>query len=194
MSWLPYITMFLLGLVGVMLIFIILLQRGRGGGLAGALGGMGGQSAFGTKAGDVFTKITIGLATVWMLLAATNVFALRFSDKKYTGGSEAVSTAPGLEAADKEKVADDKEIEEITAKLKQLGGMNKNAENAEEQPAATETKADEDKKPAESTTPEKKPEEQPAEEKPAEKPAAAEDAAKTEKPAEPAAKDETKPE
>ena len=29
---------------------------------------MGGQSAFGTKAGDVFTKITVGTAVVWILL------------------------------------------------------------------------------------------------------------------------------
>ena len=45
---------------------MVLVQRGRGGGLAGALGGMGGQSAFGTKAGDLFTRITIGVATVWI--------------------------------------------------------------------------------------------------------------------------------
>src|ERR1700676_2700792 len=50
------------------LIVLILLQRGRGGGLAGALGGMGGQSAFGSKAGDMFTKITSGVAIVWILL------------------------------------------------------------------------------------------------------------------------------
>src|SRR5690606_8099880 len=54
----------LLGL-GTFLMIVILLQRGRGGGLAGAFGGLGGQSAFGTKAGDVFTKITIGLAVAW---------------------------------------------------------------------------------------------------------------------------------
>ena len=36
------------------LIALVLIQRGRGGGLAGAFGGAGGQSAFGTKAGDVF--------------------------------------------------------------------------------------------------------------------------------------------
>ena len=42
---------------------------GRGGGLAGAFGGMGGQSAFGTRAGDMFTRITIVLAVVWVLLA-----------------------------------------------------------------------------------------------------------------------------
>ena len=59
---------FILVLTAAFLILIILLQRGRGGGLAGALGGAGGQSAFGTKAGDLFTKITIGAAAFWILL------------------------------------------------------------------------------------------------------------------------------
>lgn len=66
---LPALLSTLLLLLGIFLIFIILLQRGRGGGLAGAFGGLGGQSAFGTKAGDVFTKITVVLAVVWVLLA-----------------------------------------------------------------------------------------------------------------------------
>src|ERR1700730_10125014 len=69
----------LLLLVGVFLMFVVLLQRGRGGGLAGAFGGMGGQSAFGTKAGDVFTRITIGVASAWILLCAGSVLALHFS-------------------------------------------------------------------------------------------------------------------
>ena len=53
----------------------MLVQRGRGGGLAGALGGMGGQSAFGTKAGDMFTRITVGVAAFWIVLCilATNL-------------------------------------------------------------------------------------------------------------------------
>lgn len=55
------------------LIVLVLLQRGRGGGLAGALGGMGGQSAFGTKAGDMFTRITIYLAAAWICLCAASV-------------------------------------------------------------------------------------------------------------------------
>lgn len=65
-------AMILLMLVSMLLILVILVQRGRGGGLAGAFGGQGGQSAFGTKAGDVFTRITIGLITVWVLLAGTS--------------------------------------------------------------------------------------------------------------------------
>jgi len=71
------LILFLLMSVGFLLMFVILLQRGRGGGLAGAFGGMGGQSAFGTKAGDVFTKITVGLATVWVVLAGASGFVLR---------------------------------------------------------------------------------------------------------------------
>lgn len=63
---------FLLGtalfLVTSFLILLIMVQRGRGGGLAGALGGMGGESALGTKAGDVFTRITVGTVIIWILL------------------------------------------------------------------------------------------------------------------------------
>jgi preprotein translocase subunit SecG len=60
-------------LLSFVLIVLILMQRGKGGGLAGALGGMGGQSAFGTKAGDLFMWVTAGVATVWILLAIVAV-------------------------------------------------------------------------------------------------------------------------
>lgn len=61
----------------IFLILLVLVQRGRGGGLTGALGGPGGQSAFGTKAGDLFTRITVGVAAVWILLCALSVFFLK---------------------------------------------------------------------------------------------------------------------
>lgn len=63
-----FLIKFLMFFTSLILIVLILLQRGRGGGLAGALGGMGGQSAFGSKAGDVFTRITSGVAVVWIVL------------------------------------------------------------------------------------------------------------------------------
>lgn len=63
----------ILSVVSVFLILLVLVQRGRGGGLTGALGGMGGQSAFGTKAGDTFTRVTIIAATVWIVLAIVAV-------------------------------------------------------------------------------------------------------------------------
>jgi preprotein translocase subunit SecG len=52
-----------------LLMLVILIQKGRGGGLSGAFGGGGGGStAFGTKTGDVFTWITIALASMLLLL------------------------------------------------------------------------------------------------------------------------------
>ena len=57
-----------LSLLAIFLILLVLVQRGRGGGLAGALGGMGGSSAFGAKAGDVFTRITIVTAAIWIVV------------------------------------------------------------------------------------------------------------------------------
>jgi preprotein translocase subunit SecG len=59
----------LIVLASLFLICLILIQRGKGGGLAGAFGGVGGSSAFGTKAGDTFTKITVVTAAVWILMA-----------------------------------------------------------------------------------------------------------------------------
>jgi preprotein translocase subunit SecG len=58
----------LLVLLSLFLICLVLIQRGKGGGLAGAFGGVGGSSAFGTKAGDVFTRVTIIVAAIWFSL------------------------------------------------------------------------------------------------------------------------------
>ena len=70
---LQFLLMIVLFLTALFLIVLVLLQRGKGGGLTGALGGLGGQSAFGTKAGDLFTRITIGVATFWILLCILTV-------------------------------------------------------------------------------------------------------------------------
>jgi len=80
--FLTYLCTSLLLLTGFLLMFIVLLQRGRGGGLAGAFGGLGGQSAFGTKAGDVFTKITIIRAVSWVALAGVTGFAMKYDSEK----------------------------------------------------------------------------------------------------------------
>ena len=55
------------------LIFLILIQRGKGGGLTAAFGGGGGDSAFGAKAGDAFTKITIVSSLVWITLCMVTI-------------------------------------------------------------------------------------------------------------------------
>lgn len=90
-SLVNFLLGFSLVLTALFLILLVLIQRGRGGGLAGALGGMGGQSAFGTKAGDVFTKITVGVAGFWILLCilSLNVLGRQNSLFSQTLGSQA---------------------------------------------------------------------------------------------------------
>ena len=106
MMYLAYSLLTLHMFVGIFLIGLILLQRGRGGGLAGSFGGMGGQSAFGTKAGDIFTKITIGVAIFWIVLACVCILVVNAAAKNggrakfiKEDGDKAVITAPADDKA-----------------------------------------------------------------------------------------------
>lgn len=65
--------------VGLFLILLVLIQRGKGGGLIGALGGSGGSSPFGSRAGDQFTRITIYVALVWLFLTMAQVKVIQFA-------------------------------------------------------------------------------------------------------------------
>ena len=104
----------LLVVVGFFLTFIVLLQRGRGGGVSGALGGLGGQSAFGTKAGDVFTRITIVVSIIWVVLNCASIFANRSqSESRYSGrvGPAEIEKAPKAGAEGKPPSGDPAEQE-----------------------------------------------------------------------------------
>jgi len=89
-------------MISLFIILLVLIQRGRGGGLAGAFGGMGGQSAFGTRAGDTFTRVTIVVAVIWVLLAGGLGIAMRSlaaakatgTDSQFKGGAS-VETPDG---------------------------------------------------------------------------------------------------
>jgi preprotein translocase subunit SecG len=102
---LQILMMVLMLLTAFFLIILILIQRGKGGGLAGAFGGMGGQSAFGTKAGDLFTRITIGVAAFWILLCVVSVKYLSHPTDRLgkTGAS-----APADDGLPQDKSGDDK--------------------------------------------------------------------------------------
>lgn len=138
---------FLLGfslvLTSLFMILLVLIQRGRGGGLAGAFGGMGGQSAFGTKAGDIFTRITVGVAAVWILLCITTLNLLGRPQSLFAPGlgSAAVPAVPPRQPAPPRPDQPDASVPEFT-------------------PAAPETKPAAEAKPAPDgtpTTPEPKP-------------------------------------
>lgn len=72
-SYGSHILNFFIIFLGLLLILTILIQRGKGGGLIGAFGGAGGSSPFGSKAGDTFTRITITMAGIWVLLIIIHV-------------------------------------------------------------------------------------------------------------------------
>jgi preprotein translocase subunit SecG len=89
--WLSTILNWLVLITGFLLIFLVLIQRGKGGGLAGAFGGVGGSSAFGSRAGDMFTRITIILAAVWILLIMVHVKVIQ-NTKSPAGPAPIVAT------------------------------------------------------------------------------------------------------
>src|SRR5436305_13211291 len=64
--WTLYVLMLLVALI---LILLVLIQKGRGGGLSSAFSGGGGNTAFGSKTGDVLTWATSIVFGVFMLLA-----------------------------------------------------------------------------------------------------------------------------
>jgi preprotein translocase subunit SecG len=73
MNFLPGLLNVILLFLGSFLILLVLIQRGKGGGLIGALGGAGGSSPFGSRAGDQFTRLTIYVACLWLVLTMLQV-------------------------------------------------------------------------------------------------------------------------
>src|SRR5688500_18848354 len=73
--------------VCVFLILLILIQKGRGGGLASAFGGAGGNTAFGSKTGDVLTWATSIVFGVFVILAVTMNLVANHIDSKRPGAT-----------------------------------------------------------------------------------------------------------
>ena len=90
------------GVIAVALIFIILIQKGKGGGLAAAFGGAGGGGLLGTKTGDFLTWVTISLVIGFLLL--TIIMVKFYVDTGSEGLEEeklpapTKQTVPGTEA------------------------------------------------------------------------------------------------
>jgi preprotein translocase subunit SecG len=84
--------------MSVFLILLVLIQRGRGGGLIGALGGMGGHSAFGTKAGDRLLWFTLSMAGIWILICVLAVLLVGSKNESLLGGDAPPGSASEIEA------------------------------------------------------------------------------------------------
>jgi len=102
-SWWAQTLAWIFIVVCVLLIIIVLLQKGRGGGLSAAFGGAGGQSAFGSKTGDVFTWITIVVVGLFLIMAVflSKYYVPRNPDQQYApdtiqspAGTTPATTAP----------------------------------------------------------------------------------------------------
>jgi preprotein translocase subunit SecG len=88
-------------LTSLFMIGLVLIQRGKGGGLAGAFGAAGGSSAFGTKSGDVFTRITIYTGLAWVCMAMLLVVVSNAT--RGTGGSAFGNAAAAQRRADESR-------------------------------------------------------------------------------------------
>src|SRR6476620_9306520 len=89
-----YFTLTVFIIVCVFLILLVLIQKGRGGGLAGAFGGAGGNTAFGSKTGDVLTWATSILFGVFLLLAVATNWLSNSMDKQLHDSQASVAPAP----------------------------------------------------------------------------------------------------
>ncbi|MCI0642654.1 MAG: preprotein translocase subunit SecG [Gemmataceae bacterium] len=79
LSWLAGPLNLILILLSLFMVLLVLIQRGKGGGLIGALGGAGGSSPFGSRVGDQFTRLTIYVACIWLFLTMLQVRAIHSS-------------------------------------------------------------------------------------------------------------------
>lgn len=83
-------------LVCVALIVIVLLQSGKGEGLAGVFGAGGGsQTLFGARTGDVLTKSTTVLAILFMLLSLGLAFLSGHQGKTISQEAELIGRQTG---------------------------------------------------------------------------------------------------
>jgi len=115
----------LLFFVSIWLIFLILIQRGKGGGLTAAFGGGGGDSAFGAKAGDAFTKITIVSALVWITLCMVTIARYNPPDQAvnpYAQADEQLPVDQGLSAGGAMMPAEGSETKAADSMQKTDGG------------------------------------------------------------------------
>ena len=78
----------------VALVLIILIQKGRGGGLSGAFGGGMASGILGSKTGDFLTWVTIVLVGMFLTLAVVMAKFYKPSVSDFDAGQSSVPAAP----------------------------------------------------------------------------------------------------
>ncbi|WP_428387050.1 preprotein translocase subunit SecG [Mucisphaera sp.] len=80
-------------LIGIVMTMVVLIQRPKGGGLAGAFGGSStdASAVFGASVGDVLTWVTVAFFVVWIFLAMGMQWAIAAELAAVTDPPPAVS-------------------------------------------------------------------------------------------------------
>ncbi len=78
----------------ICLVLVVLIQKGRGGGLSSTFGGGMASNILGSKTGDFLTWITIGLVVVFLVLAVALARWDRPTATSYPAGSAPPPAAP----------------------------------------------------------------------------------------------------
>lgn len=92
-----YTTLIAFTILCGIFILLILIQKGRGGGISSAFGGAGGNTAFGSKTGDVLTWATSVVFAIFLsMCVALNYLAADVNAQatKFGGGAPPVTGAP----------------------------------------------------------------------------------------------------
>ena len=92
-----YTVMTVFIIVCLFMILLVLIQKGRGGGLASAFGGAGGNTAFGSKTGDVLTWATSVVFGIFLILAITlNLVANYYHNQRTAPLTKSIEPNPPI--------------------------------------------------------------------------------------------------
>jgi preprotein translocase subunit SecG len=108
-------------LCSVALILVVLVQKGRGGGLSGVLGGGMASGLLGSKTGDFLTWVTIGMVGLFLLLAVIMAKFYRPSVSNY-GPSPAQQQQPASRRQRTEQPKPVDSGEQTNADANKVGG------------------------------------------------------------------------
>ncbi len=112
-------------IVSIFLIGVILLQAGRGGGLADSFGGSQMQSLFGTKSTTVLTRMTTVCAVVFILSCLSLAI---ISSRRSKSLVERVDTPVATETVEVDDAAEAEEIPDTVPISEETQGSTNEAE------------------------------------------------------------------
>ena len=127
--------------VCIILVLVVLLQTGKGADLAGAFGGGGTQTAFGSRGPASFlSKMTTIAAIIFMLSSmGLSLISTQRASKSVLEGTVEETVVPDTTAAE-EEIADENELtpEQIRRKVEELESKSQAQPNPEEPAPAPE--------------------------------------------------------